>query len=192
MTSCSTTEQVTLGGISYIEGDGLRTDGELIVAVESSGYNVSSLLEAMIQSIAATAQQGATGGNCYTANYDAEGVAPSTRSTRFFGWIPRLLRRLDIPLPFIEHKSITLCNTNWFATANYYNMYWHTDDVTSPSAWISADYTFHVPPEGNFLCELIDDLIDMFAIIEPEFAVEDVELEGVINFFCDEDPQDED
>jgi len=187
MTSCAPTAQITIGGISYVKDTSLQTNGELIVAVESSGYNLTSLRDAMINSIAASAQQGATGGNCYNATYREDEL--SKRAVSSWAWpFSRLTKKLDNPSYFKVHKSMHMCNANWFATSNYYNIFWHSDDVTSPSAWLSADYTFHVPPEGDFLCTLIDDLIDAFAIIEPEFAVEDVELEEAINFACGDQP----
>jgi hypothetical protein len=189
MTSCTPTAEVKIGSIDYVASGGLRTNGELIVAVESSGYNLSSLRDALINSIAASAQQGATGNNCYNAIYEVEAF-PDKRDLGFLGWpISRFFKRVDIPAPIMEIKSIRMCNTNWFAEANYYNIFWHTDDVTSPSAWINADYKFQASaPGGDFLCKLIDELIDAFVLIEPEFAVEDIELEEAIGFLCGDKP----
>jgi hypothetical protein len=189
MTSCTPTAEVKIGPIDYIDGGDLKKSGELIVAVESSGYNLSSLRDALIDSIAANAQQGATGKNCYNATYFVEPLSDK-RDLGFLGWsISRFFKRADRPAPISETKSIRMCSTNWFAAANYYNIFWHTDDVTSPSAWINADYKFQAAiPGGDFLCELIDDLIDAFALIEPEFAVEDIELEEAIGFLCGDKP----
>lgn len=77
-----------------------------------------------------------------------------------------------------------------FQTANYYDIYWHEDNAFNASDSISAYYQFHVrsASEEDFLCGLADGLIDAFAEIEPEFAVEGIELESAINYECGENP----
>ena len=49
--------------------------------------------------------------------------------------------------------------------------------ATQPSAvdYIAVHWDFHVVG-GEFICEIIQDLIDGLAAIEPESAVEDVDL----------------
>lgn len=69
-------------------------------------------------------------------------------------------------------------NTVGFAGVNYYDPYWREQPSPGATDWIDARGSFQVGPEEDFVCELLRDLVDAFAVVEPNFAVEDVELEG--------------
>ena len=57
----------------------------------------------------------------------------------------------------------------------------------SPGAtdWIDARWSFHVGPGGDFACELLQELVDAFAVVEPEFAVGDIELGKAVDVLCE-------
>jgi hypothetical protein len=46
--------------------------------------------------------------------------------------------------------------------------------------------SFAVAPTGDFLCKLLNEIVNAFAVVEPEFAVKDVELTEEINLLCTE------
>ena len=48
------------------------------------------------------------------------------------------------------------------------------------------EWKFELSPEENFDCDFLMDLIDAFAVIAPEFAVEDVTLGEEIDAVCKE------
>lgn len=104
--------------------------------------------------------------------------------------LPFLLNSFRIHWVSYTSKKPANFATSQFQTANYYNIYWHEDDAYNVSVWISAYYSFHAgtSSEEDFLYGLADGLIDAFAEIEPEFAVEDVELESAIDYQCGESP----
>lgn len=99
-TSCST-DSATIGGIAYIDADSLNDGGELIVSVESSKYNETSIRDALIKTAAAAAQNAAVGKNCYQTSYN------SVFKKRSW-WLPELFRR---DRPVLSHKTLTFCNT---------------------------------------------------------------------------------
>jgi hypothetical protein len=102
-TGCSQ-DSAVIGDIPYVEGGFLANDGEIVVTVESSKYNNSDILQALIKTAATAAQQAATGKNCYKAEYDVE----SMKRAEGPWWVPRMFRR-DHPHPVSE--SATWCNT---------------------------------------------------------------------------------
>lgn len=167
MTACST-GSVTVQGVPYVDG-GFLEMGELVISVESSQYNVTSLRDAMIQSAALTAQSAATGKNCYDQKYNVES----------------LKARADIPLPYPEHA--TWCNTVGFAGVNYYNPYWRVQQSPGATDWIDARWSFSTGPGGSFTCGLLEGLIDAFAIVAPEFAVGDIELGDAVDLVCEQE-----
>jgi hypothetical protein len=63
---------VTINDIDYADADKLLQSGQLVVKVAVSGYDVTSLRDAMIHAAALIAQNSATGSNCYSAQYEAE------------------------------------------------------------------------------------------------------------------------
>jgi hypothetical protein len=70
---------------------------------------------------------------------------------------------------------------------NYFNPYWRVQENPGASDWIDARWSFQTGPGGNFLCGLLTDAVDAFALIEPEFAVGDVELGEEVNILCKEE-----
>ena len=89
MTACQT-DPVTINDIDYVDGRSLA-QGELVVRVDSSQYNATSLRDAMIKSAALTAQNSAQGKNCYDVPYTVEN-----------------LRRRDLPYP--TEMKMKMCN----------------------------------------------------------------------------------
>ncbi|KAK4692767.1 hypothetical protein P7C71_g4504, partial [Lecanoromycetidae sp. Uapishka_2] len=178
--SCVETDQVTIGDIDYVEEDQLERDGELIVKVATSSYNYTSLRDAMIRSAATTFQYSAAGNNCYNMNY-----------TQFDG----KKRDVEFKFPLIERlggsdEPITadmhVCNAGGFAEVQYYDPYWRDQPKPGASDWIGVELSFQVGPEGQFLCDYIEVLTDALAAIEPEFAVEDVELGEELQAICED------
>jgi hypothetical protein len=87
ITQCSETDIVTIKNIPYVDGDNLSVRGELAVKVASSGYNVISLHDAMINSTTLTAQSSATGVNRYGQQCKVEQL----RKRDPLAWIDRWL-----------------------------------------------------------------------------------------------------
>ncbi|KAI9850866.1 MAG: hypothetical protein M1838_004935 [Thelocarpon superellum] len=174
MTACET-GSVTIGDIDFSD-DGTLGQGELVVVVDSSAYNVSSLRDAMIHAAALTAQNSAVGNNCYEMEYTVEELrkrgADNTTS----------LEVRDHPHP-VEEK-MTVCNVAQFAGVQYFNPYWRLAPQPGASDFIDASWSFQVGPGGDFLCDFLADLTDALLVIEPEFAVEDVELGEEIQAVC--------
>jgi hypothetical protein len=167
MTNCST-DTVTIGNIDLIDSsDDLDSGGELQITVESSGYNVTSMRDAIIQSVALTVQNAATGSNCYSVEYNVEET--KKRDLGLFSQFSGLLDERD--RPYIARANTTFCQTVGFASVGYYGPYWHIDDVKLPTNYIYPHLRFAVAPDGDFLCELLNEIVDAFAIVEPEFAI---------------------
>ena len=121
----------------------------------------------MIKSAALMAQNTATGKYCYNQTYNVE----------------ILKARGDHPYP--EEEEGTFCNTVGFAGVNYYDPYWRVQASQGATDWIDARRSFNVGPGGDFVCELLQDLVDAFAIVELEFAVGDVELGKAVDVLCE-------
>lgn len=185
MTSCST-GTVTIGKIPYSDGDNglLEPNGQLIVKVDASQYNATSLRNAMINSAALTAMHSAMGkSNCYTAHYTIE----TLRKRDMYFWNPMrrwlsLQAKRDHPHP--ESESATWCNAASFAGVQYYDQFWRSQPTPGSTDYIDASWDFHVAPGGAFACEFIQDLIDALGVIQPEFAVADIELGEAIGAAC--------
>lgn len=179
-------------GIDYVDS-GYMAEGELIVQVDSSAYNVTSLRDAMIQSAALTAQQSAQGNNCYLQPF----TAAKSRKRDYSTW-HRLHRRArqwfdtDIEVYDLEARAgadihpeqITLCNAVEFAGVNYYSQYWRLAPEPGSTDYIDARWSFEVGPGGQFDCEFLQGLIDSLVVVAPEFAVEDVELGESVGAIC--------
>jgi hypothetical protein len=73
---------LTVSNISYVDSGGLLAQGELVVKVAASRYNVTSMSDAMIHSAALTAQNSGTGANCHDQQYEAEQL----KKRRPLGW----------------------------------------------------------------------------------------------------------
>lgn len=71
-----------------------------------------------------------------------------------------------------------------FASVGYYGPYWHIDNVKTPTNHIYPHLNFAVSPSEQFVCELLNDIVDAFAVMEPGFTIGDVELGEAINVLC--------
>ncbi|KAL9071734.1 MAG: hypothetical protein Q9161_003998 [Pseudevernia consocians] len=178
--SCSETDQVTIGGIEYVEEDELQRDGEFIVKVATSSYNQTSLRDAMINSAALTAQYSAAGKNCYNMSYvQFDGKKRDLESS--FSLVERLGGG-DEPITLDMH----VCNAGAYAGVQYFDPYWRDQQTPGASDYLDVTYSFQVGPGGQFLCDFIELLTDALAVVEPEFAVEDVELGEELQAICQE------
>lgn len=176
--SCVETDQVTIRGIDYVEEDELQRDGEFIVKVASSSYNYTSLRDAMIDSAATTAQYSAAGNNCYNSSY----VQIEGRK-----------RDLETDVPLMERAGggddpikldMYVCNAGAFAGVQYFDPYWRDQPTPGASDYLNAEFSFQVGPGGQFMCDFIEALTDALAVVQPEFAVEDVELGEGLQAIC--------
>jgi len=160
LTECS--GSATVPNIAYASGDDLATDGELLVNAGLSGYNTTQIRNALIISLATSAQQAATGSNCY---------------------VPEGSAGVGDPAP---NPKDTFCNSAWFYEADYFNPWWRQAANPGPTDFIHATIEFHTVPQTilQFVCDFIDIAIDALALVEPEFIVEDAELEEGINLIC--------
>ncbi|KAI9758154.1 MAG: hypothetical protein M4579_003187 [Chaenotheca gracillima] len=179
MTACST-DSVDIEDVPYVNA-GFLSQGKLVVTVEASQYNMSSLRDAMIKSAALTAQNAATDKNCYDQKYDVESIIKRDVSPR---WLPRIFRRDH---PHAEQEIETWCNTVGFAGVNYYNPYWRAQPSPGATDYIDAHWTFETGPGGDFVCGLLEGLVDALAIVQPEFAVGDIELGEAIDVICEKE-----
>ena len=175
--SCVETDQVTIGGIDYARDDELQSDGEFIVKVASSSYNYTSLRDAMINSAATTAQYSAAGNNCYNMTYivvekKKRGLEPN---------FPLVERAVGIK-PFPSHMYV--CNAGAFAGVQYFNPFWRDQPTPGASDYLNVEFSFQVGPGGQFMCDFIGVLTDALAVVQPEFAVEDVELGEGLQAIC--------
>lgn len=107
-TSCQT-DTVAIGNIPYVRDEYLAKDGDLLVTVESSKYNVTSIRNAMIMAAAAAAQQAAVGKNCYDQEYLVGFLAKRSWTSWLPAWLPGMSRRGDIIPP--SRVTDTWCNT---------------------------------------------------------------------------------
>ena len=176
--SCVETDQVTIKGIDYVEEDELQRDGEFIVKVASSSYNYTSLRDAMIDSAATTAQYSAAGKNCYNMSY-----------VQYDG----KKRDLESSFPLVERlggggepiqEEMHVCNAGAFAGVQYFDPYWRDQKTPGASDYLDVEFSFQVGPGGQFLCDFIEALTDALAVVEPEFAVEDIELGEELQAIC--------
>ncbi|MCJ1280011.1 hypothetical protein MMC21_007836 [Puttea exsequens] len=198
MTTCST-DSAIIPGIDYESLGFLDHGGELVVKVQSSAYNQTSLRNAMINSAALTAQNSANGTNCYEATYDVEIGFKDKRdpepqpwySSGAWGdnvrrWVSpsntNSLEERDHPYPEIEHA--TWCNAASFAGVQYYDEYWREAPQPGPSDYIDASWSFSTGPGGDFACDFIQDLILGLTALAPEFEVEGVELAHEVDALC--------
>lgn len=77
-----------------------------------------------------------------------------------------------------------ILNTVGFAGVNYYDPYWREQPSPGAIDWIDERGSFQLGPGGDFACKLLQDLVDPFAVVEPEFAVGDVELGKAVDVLC--------
>jgi hypothetical protein len=177
-TVCAT-GSVTIGDIVYVSEDNLQNDGELVVKVEASSYNLTSLRDAMIKSAALTAQKASlSSSNCYNQTYE---VMQAKRDLPLLSFGSKLRGRDH---PYLTESQQVLCNSVSFAAVNYYSQYWRVEPQPGASDFIFANWNFQVAPGGDFLCNFLDGLIEGLAVIQPEFTVEGTELGDAINAIC--------
>ncbi|QIW98705.1 hypothetical protein AMS68_004223 [Peltaster fructicola] len=187
LTTCSGTAKI--GGITYVgdESQSLAKDGEIIVSTQNSGYNETSLRNAAIKALALSAMNSAsTQSNCWNETYkiltkrDLLGIeAPFNLSAAGqTGLVGR-------DHPYTEDYELQLCHMASVAQVNYYNRFWRLAPEPGPTDYILAEYNFRVS-ESPFFCDFIEALVAGLTVIEPEFAVEDVELGEAIEAVCGE------
>ncbi|KAI1084832.1 hypothetical protein F5B20DRAFT_222812 [Whalleya microplaca] len=169
------TDSASIGKVPYVEAGFLAKDGEIVVSVESSKYNSSSIRQALIKTAAAAAQHAATGKNCYKAKYEVESMKR--------WWDPRSLFGRDHPHP--EPESATWCNSVGFAGPHYYNPWWKLQSQPGATDYMDVHFEFHKGAGGDFDCELLQDAVDAFAFVQPEFAIGDIGLGEAIKVLCD-------
>ena len=125
-TTCDETSKVTIPNIVYVDDGSLATDGELIVQIDSSGYNDTALLSPLAGMAALSISSSATGGNCYEAEYTVEELKAkrwySSALDAGLGWMPFYKR--DHPYPVQE--KIELCNSGHFASPQIYSQWYAT------------------------------------------------------------------
>lgn len=176
--SCVETDQVTIGGIDYVEDDVLQRDGKFIVKVASSSYNYTSLRDAMINSAATTAQYSAAGKNCYNMSYVQYEVKKRDIESSF-----PLVERVGVGDEPIK-LDMYVCNAGAFAGVQYFDRYWRDQLNPGASDYLDVEFSFQVGPGGKFQCDFIQALTDALAVVEPEFAVEDVALGEELQAIC--------
>ncbi|CZR54920.1 uncharacterized protein PAC_04805 [Phialocephala subalpina] len=193
-TQCTETGQVKIGGIPCVDPEEFLDVRSLVVEVPTSGYNVTSLRDAMIASIALSIQVSATGSNCFKITYNVEQLK---RRDGLLGWVDGVLRIPRRALsfgaieylnprdrPFETKETMTMCNGAYFHTGDYSDPYRRTGPEPGPSDFMNTLFTFQASNSDNFLCEFLDMLVDGLTLLAPEFAVEDVELEEGIDALC--------
>ena len=125
-TTCDETSKVKIPNIAYIDAGSLATDGELVVQIDSSGYNDTALLAPLAGMAALSISSSATGGNCYEAEYTVEELKAkrwySSALDAGLGWMPFYKR--DHPYPVQE--KIELCNSGHFASPQIYSQWYAT------------------------------------------------------------------
>ncbi|PMD61158.1 uncharacterized protein K444DRAFT_477473, partial [Hyaloscypha bicolor E] len=167
-----------IGGVPYVDPGESLDSGSLIVKVPTSGYNLTSLRDAMIASIALSIQTSATGKNCFNVTYEVEELK---RRDGLLGWVDEALRTSRRLLGFRDHlaprdrpylstEHMTMCNGAYFHTTNYYDPFWRTAPQPGPTDFINALFTFEASNSDQFLCEFIDMLVDGLTALAPEFA----------------------
>lgn len=88
--------------------------------------------------------------------------------------------------PHREDEKTQLCNAANFAAVNYFNPWWRNAPNPGATDYIYIDYTFHVGPGGEFVCDFIADLTEELAVIAPEFTTGEVALGEEIRAVCAE------
>ncbi|KAL9598718.1 MAG: hypothetical protein Q9179_003810 [Wetmoreana sp. 5 TL-2023] len=126
----------------------------------------------------------ATGKNCYDQQ-SFSGIEKRS-DEGFFRLLSGLFARSDYE-PTLATNHATWCNTVGFAGVNYYNPYWRDQPSPGATDWIDARWAFHKPPEGEFACDLLNLAVDALVLVEPEFAVGEVELREAIDVVCKEE-----
>ena len=177
------TGTVAIQKIPFSEGGVLNENGELVVRVEASQYDLCSLRDAMINSASLTAENSAVGSNCYTAHFEA----PPLRKCEYF-FTPWKLARHWLGLevrehPVLEPSEAHWCNAAAFAGVQYFGEYARLQPSLSPTDYLDVNWDFKVQG-GSFTCEFLQGLVDALVAIAPEFAVGEVELGEAVGAAC--------
>lgn len=166
-TACDEETKVTIPNIAYVEAGSLVTDGELIVQIDSSGYNDSSTLKTLIGMAAQSIAYSATGSNCANVTYTVEE-----------------LRKRDHPYPVEE--QINLCQAGHFASPQYYSQYWREAAKPGPQDYLSVEITFGTGPGGDIACAFIKDLLEFLEIaFTPELLGPEQEADEEFAIGCE-------
>ena len=130
LTTCDETNKVTIKDIAYIDDGTLAEDGELIIQIDSSGYNDTSLLGTLARMAAQSIASSATGANCYHATYTIDEFKKRWYSSILdtsFSWLP--LYKRDHPYPV--QQSIEMCHSGHFASPQIYSQWYVSSRVRS-------------------------------------------------------------
>ncbi|KAI4181927.1 MAG: hypothetical protein LQ346_006676 [Caloplaca aetnensis] len=179
------TEAASIKGITYVADDQLLDDGELVVQVKSSQYNLTSLRDALIKSAAMTAKFSTSDKNSYVAKY-------SVLEQRRWWHGPTNLAKRTLGLsvrdhPHSEQEQTTLYRAVDFAGAHYYSPFINVGNIDKGTDYIDVDFSFKAGKGADLICDFLTALIDGLAIVAPEFTVGDIELGAEVGFLCKEE-----
>jgi hypothetical protein len=190
-TACKT-DSVNIKGIDYVSPiSNSMVEGELVVNVKASKYNVTSLRDAMIKSAALTAQNSASGKNCYKENYTVFGKkrwwhpASMGLTSRWYNLDPSETRALEARDRFVPTQQFkTFCNAGGFAGVQYYSEYWRVAQNAGAAAYLDAGWNFEAGSGGDFACDFLQGLVTALGVIRPQFTVGGIELGSAIDAVC--------
>ena len=174
---------VTIPNIPFSEGGVLNEHGELVLKVEASQYNVTSLRDAMINSAALTAENSAVGKNCYTAHVQ---TPQPQRRDYFYTSLEFARRWLGLEARESLHPEWSepnWCNAASFAGVQYFGEYARLQPSLNPTDYIDVRWDFK-SQGGTFTCEFLQGLFDALVAIAPEFAVGEIELGEAVGAAC--------
>ncbi|KAJ5205093.1 uncharacterized protein N7498_005972 [Penicillium cinerascens] len=180
MTGCST-DTAKVKNVPFVD-DGFLAEGTIDVKVDSSAYKITSLRDAMIRSAAMASMHSASGKNWYNVQYGTEEFRKRGDESWLSGLVPSVFKREH---PYHESYHGTFCNMAGFAGVQYYRPWWRLGPP-GPSDYIDVEYSFDSGGGGDFACDLLTDFVDSFAIVQPKFAVGDIELAEAVNVICKE------
>ena len=81
-----------------------------------------------------------------------------------------------------EHMHV--CNAVAFAGVQYFNLFWRDQAIPGASNYLNAEFSFQVGSGGQFTCDFIEAVTDALVVVQPEFAVEGVELAEELQAIC--------
>lgn len=177
-TECDETTKITISNIAFFQNNRFDNRGELVVQVDSSAYNDSSILGALIGVAAQSFASSATGQNCNESIW-VDGGAPAIRR-----WDDALLddstsdlvERADIPTPPSIQQSATMCVMSDFASPQYYGPNWRQASSPGPQDYLDVSIGFAVAPAPDlkYICGFIEALIEAVeAAFTPELFPEE-------------------
>ncbi|KAI9711150.1 MAG: hypothetical protein M1812_007254 [Candelaria pacifica] len=185
-TTCKETTKVKIPKIIYISKKLLQTDGELVVQIDSSGYNDTAMLKPLADMAALSISSSATGANCRKEDYTViEGKIKRWSSSAFDTTLALFpFHKRDHPHAETGNK-MTLCNAGHFASPQLYSDGWRQAPKPGPSNYISVAMTFQTGSSGELTCAFIDGLIESAeAILTPELLGVEQPLDGMIDISC--------